>query len=95
MSTQHGIEENPSGSTGDPWIDAYLRFRRAVLDGATSDELTAFAAELKRDLPAQSPPPPAAMFIHHDIIITCGTSGLSAQLVTALWVPAGVAISGR
>jgi hypothetical protein len=88
MSTPHGNDDNSAG-TGDPWIDAYLRFRRAVLDGATIDELTAFAAELKRNLPHQAPPPPAAMFIHHDIIITCGTSSLSPQLVTALWVPAG------
>lgn len=77
----------PSVCTGDPWIDAYLRFRRAFLDGATADELTGFAEELKRDLPCPTPPPPAAMFIHADIVITCGAEGVSTPLVTALWVP--------
>lgn len=69
------MSEPPTGeSTGDPWIDAYLKFRRAFLDGATFDELVAFAEELKRDLPHPAPPLPAAMFIHRDIIITCGSS---------------------
>jgi hypothetical protein len=27
------------------------------------------------------------MFIHRDILITCGQRGLSRELVTALWVP--------
>jgi hypothetical protein len=73
--------------TGDPWIDAYLRFRQAFLDGATVEELTSFADELKSGLPGPTPPPPAAMFIHADIVITCGSQGLSTPLVTALWVP--------
>lgn len=77
----------PPVHTGSPWIDAYLRFRQAFLDGATVDELTAVADELKRGLPGPTPPPPAAMFIHADIVITCGAQGLSAPLVTALWVP--------
>lgn len=87
-------ENTANSGTGDPWVDAYLKFRRAVLDGGTVEELTAFAAELKRGLPPQPPPPPAAMFIHHDIIITCGTSSLPPQLATALWIP-GAAIPGR
>lgn len=82
-------EEQPRELTGDPWIDGYLRFRSAVLDGATIEELTAFAEELKRDLPHPTPPPPAAMFIHRDILITCRASSLSSQLVSALWVPCG------
>ncbi|MGH3696675.1 MAG: hypothetical protein ACRDRX_22255 [Pseudonocardiaceae bacterium] len=73
--------------TGDPWVDAYLRFRQAYLDGATTDELTDFAHELKLGLPGLTPPPPAAMFIHADIAITCGAKGVSTSLVTALWVP--------
>ncbi|MDQ3764929.1 MAG: hypothetical protein M3460_26490 [Actinomycetota bacterium] len=77
----------PLVCTGDPWIDSYLRFRQAVLDGATAGELTDFAAELKRGLPTPTPPPPAAMFIHADIIITCSAEGVSTALVTALWVP--------
>lgn len=77
----------PPVYTGDPWVDAYLKFRQAYLDGATAEELTGFAHELKRDLPTPSPPPPAAMFIHADILITCGTKGVSTPLVTALWVP--------
>lgn len=85
----HISEPSTDESTGDPWIDTYLRFRRAVLDGATFGELVSFAEELKRGLPHPTPPPPAAMFIHSDIIITCGSSGLSPQLVTALWIPNG------
>jgi anthranilate phosphoribosyltransferase len=64
-----------------------LRFRQAVLDGATVEELTSFADELKRRLPGPAPPPPAAMFIHADIVITCGEENMSTPLVTALWVP--------
>lgn len=78
------VSEPPVG-TGDPWLDAYLRFRQAYLDGATADELIGFADELKRDLPTPTPPPPAAMFIYADIFITC--KGISTPLVTALWVP--------
>jgi hypothetical protein len=73
--------------TGDPWIDAYLRFRQAFLDGAAAEELMGFAAELKRGLPTPTPPPSAALFIHSDIVITCGTEAASTALVTALWVP--------
>jgi hypothetical protein len=85
----------PPVCTGDPWIDAYLKFRQACLDGATADELTGFADELKRDLPGPTPPPPAAMFIHADIVITCGVEGVSTPLVTALWVPDAQRHSGR
>lgn len=77
----------PHMCTEDPWIDAYLRFRQAVLDGATIKELTDFADELKQGLPSPTPPPPAAMFIHADIVITCDAQNVSTQLVTALWVP--------
>jgi hypothetical protein len=76
----------PPVCTEDPWIDAYLRFRQAFLDGASAEELTGFANELKRGLPGQTPPPPAAIFIHADIIITCGAESVSTPLVTALWV---------
>lgn len=77
----------PPVCTEDPWIDAYLRFRQALLGGASVEELTGFADELKHGLPDPTPPPPAAMFIHADIVITCGTESLSTPLVTALWVP--------
>lgn len=77
----------PPVCTGDPWIDAYLKFRQAFLDGATVEELTDFAEELKRGLPAPTPPPPAAMFIQEDIIITCGAESVSMPLITALWLP--------
>lgn len=77
----------PPVRTGDPRIDAYLRFRQAFLDGATVDELTGVADELKRGLPDPTPPPSAAMFIHADIVITCGAQGVCTPLVTALWVP--------
>lgn len=74
-------------ATGDPWIDAYLTFRRAWLDGVTDNELAGLANECRRGLPSPGPPPPAAMFIHRDILITCGQMALPPQLVTALWVP--------
>ncbi|MGH3697816.1 MAG: hypothetical protein ACRDRX_28195 [Pseudonocardiaceae bacterium] len=73
--------------TGDPWIDGYLTFRRAWLDGATEDELTDLANQCRRGLPSPTPPAPAAMFIHRDILITCGQQALPARLITALWVP--------
>lgn len=73
--------------TGDPHIDAYLKFRKAVLDGASWPDLVAYAEELKAELPTLTPSPPAAMFIHTDIIITCGHHTLSPAAVTALWVP--------
>lgn len=95
MSTRQGQDEQPLELTGDLWIDTYLKFRRAVLDGATIEELTAFAEELKRDLPHPTPPPPAAMFIHRDILITCRASSLSPQLISALWVPRGDGIASR
>jgi len=78
--------------TGDPWIDAYLTFRRAWLDGATESELTDLAVECRRGLPSPTPPIPAALFIHHDILITAGQKALPPQLVTALWVPDGVCL---
>jgi hypothetical protein len=55
---------------GGPWIDSYLRFRRAWLDGATEGELTDLATECRRGLPSPTPPIPATMFIHRDILIT-------------------------
>ncbi len=79
----------PSVCTGDPWIDAYVRFRRAWLDGATEAELTELAAECRRGLPNPTPPIPAALFIHRDILITSQRNTLPPQLVTALWVPHG------
>lgn len=74
----------PLGVAGDPWIDAYMRFRRAWRDGATEHELTDLARELKRGLPSAVPPVPAALFIHRDILITSRQSALPAPLVRAL-----------
>jgi hypothetical protein len=78
--------------TGDPWIDAYVRFRRAWLDGASESELADLASECRRDLPSSTPPVPAAMFIHHDILLTTRQQALSPRLATALWVPDGAGI---
>ena len=80
----------PSACTGDPWIDAYLTFRQAWIDGATEGELIDLATECRRGLPSPAPPVPAAMFIHSDVLITAGQKALSPQLVTALWVPDSV-----
>jgi hypothetical protein len=76
--------------TGDPFIDAYLRFRQAWVDGATEDELTDLARECRRGLPSSALPVAAAMFIHCDILITAGQQALSPRVVTALWVPDSV-----
>ena len=70
----------PPVVTGDPWIDAYLRFRRAWLDGATESELADLATECRRGLPSPTPPTPAAMFIHRDIVITAGQKADSSAL---------------
>lgn len=67
----------------DPYIAAYLKLRRAVLNGEleTRDEITAYAAELKRDLPEPNPPPTIAAFIAADIKITF------PLLTDQLWTP--------
>jgi hypothetical protein len=77
----------PPRVTGNPWIDAHLTFRRAWLDGAPESELTDLATECRRGLPSPTPPIPAALFIHRDILITSEQGALPRQLVTALWVP--------
>lgn len=82
----------PLEATGDPWIDAYLTFRRAWLDGATESELTDLANERRRSLPHPAPSVPAALFIHRDILITSQQNALPRQLVTALWVPDGAGL---
>lgn len=76
-------------TTGDPWIDSYLIFRRAWLDGASESELAELARECRRGLPSPTPPIPAAMLIHSDILITSRRNALPRQLITALWVPNG------
>jgi len=81
--------------TGDPWIDAYLMFRRAWLDGAPEGELTDLADECRRGLPSQAPSVPAAMLIYRDIVITAGQKALSTRLVRALWVPTACAPPGE
>ncbi len=80
----------PPVCTGDPWLDAYLTFRRAWLDGATESELADLARECRRGLPSPTPLAPAALFIHRDILITSEQGALPRQLVTALWVPDSV-----
>jgi hypothetical protein len=74
----------PLESIGDPWIDAYVMFRRAWLDGASETEPTDLAAQCRRGLPHPAPPIPAAMVIHHDILITAGHKALPSRLATAL-----------
>lgn len=79
----------PLQFTGDPWIDMYLTFRQAWIAGATESELADLANECRRRLPSPTPPIPAALFIHRDILITSQRTALPRQLVTALWVPDG------
>lgn len=77
----------PREVTGDPWIDAYMIFRWAWVQGGTEGALTDLARELKQELPSSTPPIPAALFIHRDILITSQRNTLPRQLITALWVP--------
>jgi hypothetical protein len=57
------------------------------VEGGTEGALTDLARELKQELPSSTPPTPAALFIHRDILITSQRNTLSRQLITALWVP--------
>lgn len=82
------MSEPPTPLAGDPWIDAYLAFRQAWVDGGSADELQGLAKELRAGLPCPAPPMgPVAMFIQRDIEIVCGRHRLPSELVTALWVP--------
>ncbi len=67
----------------DPWIRGYLKLRAAVLSGEieTPEEITAYATELNRGLPAGGPPPPIAAFIAADIKITLPV------MADLLWTP--------
>jgi hypothetical protein len=62
----------PPVCTGDPWIDAYLKFRQACLDGATPDELTGFGT--KR--PWVRIPPPRHHFSSSEAGFRAKESGL-------------------
>lgn len=72
---------------GDPWIAAYLVFRRAVLDNEfeTFADVEDYASQVTRGLPGATPSIPAAMFITADIGITFPER--PAELMNALWVP--------
>lgn len=76
---------------GDPWIDAYLRCRAAVLTGEvqTLAEAEEFAHELRRGLPRTAPSVPAAMFITADIDIAFPESSFPEfqELMVGLWKP--------
>lgn len=76
---------------GDPWIDAYLRFRAAVLNRevTTLAEVEAYALELRHGLPGTAPSVPAAAFITADIAITFPDWSYPryANLMVDLWQP--------
>jgi hypothetical protein len=83
---------------GDPWIDAYLAFRVAVVAGEfeTIAEVEEFARELKRVLPTAAPSVPAAMFITADLNIALPEASSPAappisreirELMVGLWKP--------
>jgi hypothetical protein len=83
---------------GDPWIDAYLAFRVAVVAGEfeTIAEAEEFARELKRVLPTAAPSVPAAMFITADLNIAFPEASSPAaspiareirELMVGLWKP--------
>jgi hypothetical protein len=74
--------------TDDPWIDAYLAFRGAVLDGElkTVADVEEYAHEAQRGLPAGGPSIPAAMFITADVAVTFAGESFPV-LMTALWTP--------
>lgn len=70
-------------ASDDPWIAGYLKLRAAVLSGeiTTLEEITAYARELSRGLPAGGPPPPIAAFIAADIKI------VFPVMADRLWTP--------
>lgn len=74
--------------TDDPWIDAYLVFREAVLNGEfeTVADVEEYAREAQRGLPAGGPSTPAAMFITGDVAVTFAGESFP-MLMTALWTP--------
>lgn len=76
--------------TDDPWIDAYLAFRKAVLNGEfeTVAAVEEYAREAQRGLPGGGPSIPAAMFITGDIAIAFAGESFPV-LMTALWTPQG------
>lgn len=67
----------------DPWIAGYLKLRAAVLSGEveTPEEITAYASELSRGLPAGGPPPSIAAFVAADITVTFPV------MTDLLWTP--------
>ncbi|MGH3841862.1 MAG: hypothetical protein ACRDS0_10520 [Pseudonocardiaceae bacterium] len=75
----------------DPWIEAYLRMRQAMLDREISTIADAqdWAATARRALPREGPSVTAAMFITADIAISFpeGDTSSDADLMTALWIP--------
>jgi hypothetical protein len=74
--------------TDDPWIDAYLVFRGAVLNGGfeTVADVEEYAREAQRGLPPGGPSIPAAMFITGDVAVTFAGESFPV-LMTALWTP--------
>ena len=72
---------------GDPWIAAYLKFKRALLrrEFSTDAEVEVYARETQAGLPCPTPSIPAAMFITADIDITFPES--FPALMAALWRP--------
>lgn len=75
----------------DPWIEAYLCMRQAMLDHEISTIADAedWAATARRALPSEGPSVTAAMFITADIAISfpAGDTSSDADLMTALWIP--------
>ncbi|MGH3822113.1 MAG: hypothetical protein ACRDRA_04625 [Pseudonocardiaceae bacterium] len=78
-----------SDMTGDPWMDAWLKWRRAVEDNpsATTADLDAYARELKRGLPERAPSVPAALFIQGEIARLRVDPRITRSVATALWLP--------
>ena len=74
--------------TDDPWIDAYLVFRGAVLHGEfeTVADVEEYAREAQRGLPPGGPSIPAAMFITGDVAVTFAGESFPV-LMTAPWTP--------
>jgi hypothetical protein len=82
---------DPPPITDDPWIDAYLKCRAAILGGEiqTLRDVEEFAHELRRGLPRTAPSVPAATFITADIDITFPESSHLEyrDLMVGLWRP--------
>jgi hypothetical protein len=72
MRETPGVKLEVIASIEDPWIQAYLQLRQAVVDGelTTLRQVKECARQVQRSMPERQPSPLVAAFITADIAIT-------------------------